>query len=65
MLLVVASPLARPPAGTPSPKKYVAPDTFICSQGLDFNNDTDYYAKIDRTGINSYNSSLGQYDVAG
>lgn len=34
-------------------EKYVAPSTFICSQGLDFNNDTDYYAKIDRTGTNS------------
>lgn len=34
-------------------EKWAGGNNYTCVQGLDFNNDTDYYAKIDRTGTNS------------
>lgn len=39
-------------------ERYAGGNNYFCNQGPGFNNDTDYYAKIDRTGTNSMVGSI-------
>jgi hypothetical protein len=39
-------------------ERYAVGNNYFCTQGLDFNNDSDYYANIDRTGTNSMVGSI-------